>query len=119
MNNGTVSANQQFTYTISNVFIEDPYFECSFSISATSNANSDTNDDSLSVVINPIFDAQISNVRIQSTTEYIGDDSTTASYVVTYDAKLNTPDYMVGKNVYMPIDTAITLGSKTDIKRDL
>lgn len=119
LNNGTISSKQQFTYTIGNIFIEDPYFECSFKISASSNANSNTTNDSLSVVINPTFDAQISNVRINSTTEYIGDDATTASYVVTYDAKLNTPSYMVGENIYMPIDTSITVGNKTEIKRDL
>lgn len=119
LNNGTISKNQQFTYTINNVFIEDPYFKCSFSLSSSlSQANSDTSNDSLSVTIKPTFDISVSNVRVSSNVEYVGDNSSTVSYVVTYDAKLTAPDYM-NEKVNIAVDTSINIGGKTEIKRDI
>lgn len=109
----------QITYTVRNVVFENPYLETSFSFTANDDhVNCNTENDSLSVTIRPLYDAVISNVRIQPKYEYINNETKKTSYLIIYDAKLDVPDFMKNSNVQMKIETAINVGGKTEIFTD-
>lgn len=107
------------TRTLNNIVFENPYLYTNFSLSTSSHANSNTSNDSLSTTVQPKYDAIISNVRIYPKNEYIDDNTKNVSYLVTYDAKLDTPDFMKNSNTGMLIETSINIGGKTVIFTDL
>ena len=107
------------TYSVPDIVFEYPYAEIGFSITGSEYTNSNTTNDSLSVTIQPKYDAVIGNVKIQPQNEYTDGNSKKVSYLVTYDAKLDVPSYMQNNDVAMLIETSINIGDKTVVFPDL
>ena len=110
----------EITYTRNNIVFEYPYLNTTFSFTTSNdNVNSDKTNDSLTTVINPKYDAVISNVRIFPKNEYIADEKKKTSYVVMYDATLDTEDFIKKGDANMLIETSININNKTVFVTDL
>ena len=111
-----ILAGDEIVYTKNNVVFEYPYLSTEFSFTSSNpNTNKDSTNDSLATTLESKYDIIISNVRVFPKNEYVEDGERKVSYVIMYDAKLDSGS----PNDTILIETSINIGGKTEIVTDL